>query len=168
MVRDILYCARMTCTHQQAQFLHAHGLSNSVSWRTLQHPAHGKMAVLGCAGVLLLLWAPAKRAARSGSTRAELAAAAAQEHAAKCEEILRQAGPADADVPPCLKFHSWRCFLGRWRAALTAAAGQSGTADEQVGALMTCAHTLATMQALPHCCCTRSTPETILRESQRK
>ena len=112
---------------------------------------YGKVAVLGCAGVLLLLWAPAKRAARSGSTRAELAAAAAEEYAAMCEEILRQAGPADADMPPCLKFHSWRCFLGRWRAALTAAAAQSGSADEQVGALATCACALATTQTSSNC-----------------
>ena len=103
--------------------------------------------MLGCAGVLLLLWAPAKRAARSGDGRAEFAAAAAQEYAAKCEEILSQAGPADAEVPPCLKFHSWRCFLGRWRAALTAATAQAGSAHEEVGA-QACARTLATVLTL--------------------
>lgn len=103
--------------------------------------------MLGCAGVLLLLWAPAKRAARSGDGRAEFAAAAVQEYAAKCEEILSQAGPADAEVPPCLKFQSWRCFLGRWRAALTAAAAQTGSAAEEVGA-QACAHTLATVLTL--------------------
>ena len=142
-------------------------LDHSISWMSLQHTVYGKMAVLARAGVLLLLWAPAKRAARSGNARAELAAAAAQEYAAKCEEVLRQPGPADADVPPCLKLHSWRCFIARWRAALTAAAAQHGSAHEQVHALMTCARALVTAQASSHCCCMRCIPETVLRDSLR-
>lgn len=84
-----------------------------------------------------MLWAPAKRVAKPSDSRAALAAAAAQEYEARFKEVLSQAGTAEAPVGMPLMFHSWRCFLGRWMGALSAAAAQSGSAPEQVSPLMT-------------------------------
>ena len=83
-------------------------------------------------GVILLLWAPAKPAAKPDKTRAELAASAAKEYAAKFEEILSQAGAGDASVGPSLALHSWRCFLARWLGALSAAADKDMSEPGQV------------------------------------
>ncbi len=81
---------------------------------------------------MLLLWAPAKPSAKAGSSRAELAALAAQEYATKFEEILSQAADGAPVVDPPLLLHSWRCFLGRWVGALSAAAEEDMSGQAQV------------------------------------
>ena len=81
---------------------------------------------------MLLLWAPAKPAAKAGSNRAELAVLAAQEYAAKFDEILSRAVEGAPEVDPPLTLHSWRCFLARWVGALSAAAEGNTSAQGQV------------------------------------
>lgn len=83
-------------------------------------------------GVVLLLWAPAKPTAKAGSSRAELAALAAQEYAAKFDELVCQAADGAPGVDPPLLLHSWRCFLARWVAALSAAAEENLSEQGQV------------------------------------
>ncbi|CAL5220764.1 g2828 [Coccomyxa viridis] len=73
-------------------------------------------------GVVLLLWAPAKPASRAGSSRAELAASAAQDYAAKFDDIICRAADGAPVVEPPLLLHSWRCFLARWVGVASAAA----------------------------------------------
>ena len=116
-VMDLTFCISSSPGHEQSEW----------------HP-----------GVVLLLWAPAKPAAKAGSSRAELAALAAQQYAARFDEILSRAVEEAPEVDAPLTLHSWRCFLARWVGALAAAAEENASAQGKVppsNTLFTSMHT---------------------------